>query len=425
MEATMSSGEALALVSHRDATQALMPALKIEQAVERHQSLVKFVSTLMREDKDFGKVPGTDKPTLFKPGAEKLTTFFGLSKRFHLAEKVEDWSGADHGGEPFFYYSYRCALYNGDLLIAESDGSCNSFESKYRWRKAERVCPACGASAIIKGKAEFGGGWVCFKKKDGCGAKFSDGSEEIESQQVGRIPNPDVCDLVNTFQKMAQKRAFIAATLLAVNASEFFTQDVEDLVVEEANGDARPAAPERRPSNPPPRAAAQSAQSNGKSAEEQALDKALLAHCAKEKGEKNAQAFFNAMYAKRTLEQKRAIVAALPSNARPAAAPEPQPVATLPPDVVEGEIVEDEPPAASEISAHMEIERLVAGLQRAGCSADHINAKIGRLTGGVYALDEIAEANLPKVRMMLAKYAEMGAWAAEEMAKEFKPKERK
>jgi hypothetical protein len=33
---------------------------------------------------------------------------------------------------------------------------------------------------------------------------------------------------VNTIQKMAQKRALIAATLLAVNASEFFTQDLEE-----------------------------------------------------------------------------------------------------------------------------------------------------------------------------------------------------
>src|ERR1019366_6667026 len=43
-----------------------------------------------------------------------------------------------------------------------------------------------------------------------------------------RIPNPDGADVVNTIQKMAQKRALVAATLLATSASEFFTQDVED-----------------------------------------------------------------------------------------------------------------------------------------------------------------------------------------------------
>ena len=44
-----------------------------------------------------------------------------------------------------------------------------------------------------------------------------------------RIPNPDIADLVNTIQKMAQKRALVAATLIATSASEFFTQDVEDI----------------------------------------------------------------------------------------------------------------------------------------------------------------------------------------------------
>lgn len=36
------------------------------------------------------------------------------------------------------------------------------------------VCPKCGKPAIIKGRMEFGGGWVCYKKKGGCGAKWTD-----------------------------------------------------------------------------------------------------------------------------------------------------------------------------------------------------------------------------------------------------------
>ena len=208
-----------------------MPAMSVEDAVERYGLLVQFVSTLLKADIDYGQIPGTNKPTLLKPGAEKLLTFFGLTKRFTLLEKVEDWIGDAHGG-PFFYYMYRSALYNGDQLIAESDGSCNSHESKYRYRKAERECPACGGAFIIKGKAEYGGGWLCFAKKGGCGAKFRDGDAVIEGQQVGRVVNPDIADQVNTIQKMAQKRALIAATLLAVNASEFFTQDLEDMAID-------------------------------------------------------------------------------------------------------------------------------------------------------------------------------------------------
>jgi hypothetical protein len=206
-----------------------MPAMSIESAVERYNAVTEFVSRVLRNDVDYGVIPGTDKRTLLKPGAEKLTTFFGLSTRFQLLERIEDWTGEHHGGEPFFYYLYRCRLFRGDVLIAEGDASCNSRETKYRWREAQRLCPACGQSAIIKGREEFGGGWLCFKKKGGCGAKFPDGDQSIESQQTGRVFNPDIADQVNTIQKMSQKRSLVGAVLLAVNASEFFTQDVEDM----------------------------------------------------------------------------------------------------------------------------------------------------------------------------------------------------
>ncbi len=207
-----------------------MPAMSIELAVERYNTIIEFVSRVLRRDVDYGMIPGTDKLTLLKPGAEKLTTFFGLSTRFQIIERIEDWTGEDHNAEPFFYYLYRCQLYRGDLLVAEADGSCNSREQKYRYREAQRICPECAQAAIIKGKEEYGGGYVCFRKKGGCGAKFSRGDVIIESQQTGRVPNAEIADQVNTIQKMGQKRSLIAATLLAVNASEFFTQDVEDFI---------------------------------------------------------------------------------------------------------------------------------------------------------------------------------------------------
>ena len=206
-----------------------MPAMSIESAVERYNAVTEFVSRVLRKDVDYGVIPGTEKRTLLKPGAEKLTTFFGLSTRFELLERIEDWTGERHGGEPFFYYLYRCRLFRGDVLIAEGDASCNSREAKYRWREAQRACPACGVAAIIKGKEDFGGGWLCWKKKGGCGAKYPDGDQAIESQQTGRVFNPDIADQVNTIQKMSQKRSLVGAVLLAVNASEFFTQDVEDM----------------------------------------------------------------------------------------------------------------------------------------------------------------------------------------------------
>jgi hypothetical protein len=225
-----------------------MPALSLAAAADRYNTLVQYVQAMMKSGLDYGVIPGTGtKPTLYKPGAEKLVSLFGLTPRFPLVQFVEDWTGSGHGGEPFFYYLYKCQLYRGERLIAESDGSCNSWEKKYRYRGGERLCPNCSKPAIIKGKEEYGGGWLCFAKKGGCGAKFKAGDKAIEGQEVGQVKNPDVADLVNTIQKMGQKRALVAATLIAVNASEFFTQDVEDLDIIEGHWTPAPEPPKPAP----------------------------------------------------------------------------------------------------------------------------------------------------------------------------------
>lgn len=259
------------IVQYSGGSDAFMPIMSIETAITRYNSVVGFVKKLMVEGTDYGKIPGTgDKPVLLKPGAEKLSTLFGLAPVFVASEVIEDWTGKSYEGEPMFYYRYKCELYRGGTLIATSEGSCNSRESKYRYRKGERACPDCGQAAIIKGKAEYGGGWVCFARRGGCGAKFREGDPRIESQEVGRIANHDIADQVNTIQKMAQKRALVAAVLLAVNASEFFTQDIEDLVEatytivgDEPAQDRQPPAPQSpapRQQAPAPKPAAPVAQ---------------------------------------------------------------------------------------------------------------------------------------------------------------------
>ena len=209
----------------------LSPAATVHDALGRYQAMKDFVSGVLKSKVDYGVIPGTsDKPTLLKPGAEKLAAFFGLTPTFPVVERINDWTGQDHGGEPFFLRDYKCQLYRGGELAGEGCGSCNSWESKYRYRNANRVCPQCGAEAIIKGKAEYGGGFICFAKKGGCGAKFADNDPAITDQQVGKTRNPDIFDQVNTIDKMAQKRALIAAVLIATNASDYFTQDIEDFI---------------------------------------------------------------------------------------------------------------------------------------------------------------------------------------------------
>jgi hypothetical protein len=207
-----------------------MPIMKIEQAVQRREALVAFGEKILEKDVDYGVIPGTGtKPTLLKPGAEKLCSFFGLEPYFNQVAETVDWTGEAHGGEMFYYIRYRAELRRGDRLLGSGEGSCNSWESKYRWRQGRRKCPRCGQEAIIVGKEQYGGGWVCWKQKQGCGAQFKDDDPAIKGQTVGRIPNPDIADAVNTIQKMAQKRALVAAVLIATGASEFYTQDIEDV----------------------------------------------------------------------------------------------------------------------------------------------------------------------------------------------------
>ena len=208
----------------------LAPVIGVKEALIAYQAKKELIDGIMKANVDFGVIPGSTKPTLLKAGAEKATSFFGLRTVFADAEVVEDWTGQEHGGEPFFYYRRTCKLYRGESLIASVDGSCNSWEKKYRYRSSERVCPQCGKATIIKGKQEFGGGYICFAKKGGCGAKFGDNAQEIIGQEVGTIKNPDVADQVNTILKMADKRALVAATLIATGLSEYFTQDIEDYI---------------------------------------------------------------------------------------------------------------------------------------------------------------------------------------------------
>lgn len=236
--------------------QALVPVMPLTAAVERYNDFAAFVKTVLKEGLDFGTIPGTNKPTLFKPGAEKICTLFALVPVFTEVETVEDWTGKDHGGEPFFYYKIRCQLSRSGQVLADCIASCNSWESRYRYRSNSRTCPECGKATIIKGKVQYGGGWICFAKKGGCGFKFKDDDPRITGQVEGKAKNEDIFDQVNTLVKQAQKRAMVGATLIGANASEFFTQDMEDLVIDgnwqEVEGDkpkesaaAKPATAER------------------------------------------------------------------------------------------------------------------------------------------------------------------------------------
>jgi hypothetical protein len=214
-------------------------AVGVDEAVAAVEAKREFFSRVMREDEHYGKIPGTGdkaKPTLLKPGAELLLANMGLRPELVDADAPTIDYG-EPGREGMIRYRRACIIYRQTgpsledrIVIARAEGSCASRETKYRWRDAQRVCPECGKPAIIAGKKEYGGGFLCFKKKGGCGAKFGDDDVKITGQRIGREPNPDLADIENTILKMADKRALVAATLLATGCSDMFTQDMEDFV---------------------------------------------------------------------------------------------------------------------------------------------------------------------------------------------------
>lgn len=140
---------------------------QFEQLSTQRQLLNEFVASQF--------IPGVDvmtmrdKQCLLKGGAEKLRKLFGLGSRIisqrHELDPERGW----------VWFTYRVEVYDlrTGTAISDCEGSANSLE-----------------------KARVNNNWA---------------------------------DVLNTVQKMAQKRAFVGAVISATGASDFFTQDLEDM----------------------------------------------------------------------------------------------------------------------------------------------------------------------------------------------------
>jgi len=210
------------LKKRRDQTQAFFDEFLIPDEPEERGPDGKIVKPYRQ--RDYGITPGTKTIALHLSAGQKLKGFFQVFDRPRIAHRVEDWD------RQLFHYEFETDLlsrFTGEI-VATGMGSCNSRESKYAYRIAQRTCPACGAEAVIKGAKQYGGGWLCFKKKNGCGEKFVDTDERITEQTQGRVPNEDICDQVNTFLRMGKKRAFLDAIVQLVRACGFDVEAADD-----------------------------------------------------------------------------------------------------------------------------------------------------------------------------------------------------
>jgi hypothetical protein len=141
-----------------------------DQAAERAAWVREMRKAVLVEGTDFAKLPGTDKPTLLKPGAEMLLLAAGLG---FTMTKVDDSDAREHEG-----VTYKASVRRGDVIVAECEGFAGYDESRF-------YKPAVGT------KAEYRAPW-------------------------------------NTLVKMAQKRALVGAALNACAASGLFIADVDD-----------------------------------------------------------------------------------------------------------------------------------------------------------------------------------------------------
>ena len=134
---------------------------------------VNGVETLLRRDVDFGVIPNTTRPSLFKSGAEKIAMGYGLLQHYDVVSCVENWDGES----PFFMYTVRCDL-------------CKIVEGK------EYIFSTAYGSANTK------------EKRNG---------------------RNDAFNSANSTLKMAQKRALTSATIAVSGLSSAFTMDIEDM----------------------------------------------------------------------------------------------------------------------------------------------------------------------------------------------------
>lgn len=158
-------------------------------SIEELKAHVKAVDDAKREVMDEGRdymtIPGTKKPSLLKPGGEKLLKLYNLGARFEILEEVQD-----HGRE----WEYRTT----------------------EWFERKKITVKKPAYGFYFYKVR------CELFHIPTGTMVGDGIATCSSNERPNQP-------ANTIIKMAQKSAMLGAVLINCNASDLFTQDLEDL----------------------------------------------------------------------------------------------------------------------------------------------------------------------------------------------------
>jgi hypothetical protein len=188
----------LVSIDHNTNAVQVYTAKELRSHVQRVQEAMKGI---MKEGVHFGTIPGTPKPSLWKPGAEVLCMMFHIAPSFD----IDDLSSDD-----LIRYRVTCTGTHQAtrMILGEGLGECSTGEEKYKWRRA--VCPDEYEDIDPDRRRKK---WAMDKSKN----------EAYFTYQVRTEP----ADLANTVLKMAVKRAQVAMTINVLAASDIFSQDLE------------------------------------------------------------------------------------------------------------------------------------------------------------------------------------------------------
>lgn len=185
----------------------IVPIAAIQQNITRVQAAK---AAVMKEHTHYGTIPGTPKPSLFKPGAEIINLMFGVS--VDPAQK-DDEEAVDEVGVRFYRCSIRMVFKTRlGVFLGASYGYASSLEEKYKWRRAT-------------GKREFDASQEGRRR-----VKFRRGNNNTEYEELQ--VRTEVEDIKNTIVQMAMKRGEVSGTRRVHALSDMFGQDLEDMPAE-------------------------------------------------------------------------------------------------------------------------------------------------------------------------------------------------
>jgi len=100
-----------------------------DQVVKQIEMIHDLYTRVMKRDLHFGKIPGVDKDTLFKAGAEKLNLMFRLVPKVDNRQEVDLGNGHREVKYVIGLYKVGSEEFHGHGI-----GSCSTLETKYRYR---------------------------------------------------------------------------------------------------------------------------------------------------------------------------------------------------------------------------------------------------------------------------------------------------